>query len=335
MPAKYGGFETLVENLLGDEGFDITVYCSGSAYRDRRATYKGARLKYIPLRANGPQSVPYDIFSIAHAVAAGHKTVVVLGVSGAVILPLIKRLFAGVKVIVNIDGLEWRRDKWGKFAKRFLRYSERLAVRYGDVVISDNQAIADYVSEEYGRESTVIPYGGDHALAMSKKVAARDYAFGLCRIEPENNVHTILEAFSGTGRHLKFVGNWDDSEYGRDLRRAYSGIGNIQLLDPVYDIEELYELRAGSGYYVHGHSAGGTNPSLVEMMHFAKPVLAFDCTYNRSTMENCGQYFSDAEDLKALVIGDSLSDSGPQLAEIAARRYTWQIVRRQYFDLFA
>jgi glycosyltransferase involved in cell wall biosynthesis len=332
VPACYGGFESLVENLLdkGEGDNYITVYCSSKSYEKKMDSYKNANLKYIPLNANGAQSIPYDIWSLFHAIYKRTDVILLLGVSGAIALPFI-RLFSDARIITNIDGLEWKRNKWGDSVKSFLKFSEKIAVKYSDIVIADNKAIADYVKSEYGVDSKVIAYGGDHAVIKSIGLSDEGYALALCRIEPENNVQLILEAFSQLAKPLKFIGNWSASEFGRNMKAEFSGFSNITLLDPIYDLSELFRIREGCSFYVHGHSAGGTNPSLVEMMHFKKSILAFDCDYNRATTEDNCEYFSDVATLKSMV--SCVGDTGSQMVDIAVRRYTWNIVKRQYFDL--
>jgi len=334
VPATYGGFETLVDNLLDADIEQVTVYCSGLHYNstNRLSSYKNAKLIYLPLKANGISSIFYDGLSLLHAGFMRADTILILGVSGCIFLPLF-RLLSTAKVITNIDGLEWRRDKWSTMARKFLKYSEKIAIRFSHVIVSDNQAIADYVSEEYGVTSEIIAYGGDHAFKECRYIDNSAYALALCRIEPENNVAMILEAFSQTDMRLKFVGNWDNSEFGRNLKRHYGRIKNIEIVDPIYDLDELAKLRNGCQIYIHGHSAGGTNPSLVEMMHFAKPIYCFDCSYNRATTENKSAYFSGVESLKALISCASYSDMGKDMQEIANRRYTWGIVSKKYLEL--
>lgn len=209
-------------------------------------------------------------------------------------------------------------------------------------VIADNGAIADYVKRTFGVDSHVIAYGGDHAVAVdAASVDEYDlpdsYAFSVCRIEPENNVHVILEAFSKLNADaLVIVGNWNHSEYGRALRARYATCKNLLLLDPIYDLGKLKSLRSRALFYVHGHSAGGTNPSLVEAMHFGKAVLAFDCDYNRSTTEDMALFFDSSALLQQLVESldkAALEKVGRDMLEIANRRYTWRIVAQQYFAL--
>lgn len=335
VPACYGGFETLVENLLDEieGGKLITVYCSSKSYIEQPEQYKNAHLHYIPLNANGAQSIPYDIWSLFHAAIKGTENILLLGVSGAICLPFI-RLFTKAKIVTNIDGLEWRRDKWGYFAKNFLKFSEKIAVKYSDVIVADNKGIADYVKSEYGCSSEVIAYGGDHALIADLKLSDDGYALALCRIEPENNVELILESFSRTNKKLKFIGNWDNSEFGRQMKAKYQDYGNIEIVSPVYELTKLFELRQKCSFYVHGHSAGGTNPSLVEMMHFNKNILAFDCNYNRASTEDSAEFFSGVDDLVHQIKNENLFDNANIMAKIAQRRYTWKIVKQQYLNLF-
>ena len=334
VPACYGGFETLVENLLDEKG-DYLVYCSSSTYKEKLVSYKGAKLKYVPINANGVSSIIYDGFSMLHAVFSGSKVLLVLGVSGCLLLPFL-RLFTRKKIVTNIDGLDWRREKWGRAARIFLKLSERSAVRFSDVVVADNQGIADYVYSEYGVRPEVIAYGGDHVLTRAITGVSKGYSFGVCRIEPENNVHVILQAFSENDFPLKFIGNWDASEYGITLKKKYSNFPNIEIIDPVYDLDELFKYRDECSIYVHGHSAGGTNPSLVEAMFFGKQILAFDCVYNRATMHNEGLYFTSVESLVNGLKQSTNTErdiSGAKMREIAHRCYSWGSIRKAYADL--
>lgn len=150
-----------MDNLLdkNDHHTDLTVYCSSRSYSEKPVKYRNAALTYIPLNANGAQSVLYDIWSLFHAVFKRSDTTLLLGVSGAICLPFI-RSFSKTKIVTNIDGLEWRRDKWGKWGRKFLKLTEKIGVRYSDFVVADNKGIADYVLDEYGIETEVIAYGG-------------------------------------------------------------------------------------------------------------------------------------------------------------------------------
>lgn len=346
LPANYGGFETLVENLAiyhdsYQPPLDLTVYCSQKNYADSKEQFLSTHLAYINLHANGIQSIPYDIVSIWRSIRQRSDIILILGVSGAIVLPLI-RLISKAKIITNIDGIEWRRDKWKGLAKHFLHFSEYLAVRFSDEVVADNGAISEYVADSYKIVPHVIAYGGDHAIkALAKPIPTglpqQDYAFSVCRIEPENNVHEILAAFAELPQqNLIFVGNWGKSSYGIQLRQKYANHANINLCEPIYDLGILKSLRAQAKMYIHGHSAGGTNPSLVEAMHFGIPIFAFDCNFNRSTTENRASYFSSSNALIALIQEfnkNPEANSGSEMQEIAQRRYTWDIVARQYLSL--
>jgi glycosyltransferase involved in cell wall biosynthesis len=118
------------------------------------------------------------------------------------------------------------------------------------------------------------------------------------------------------------------------MKAKYSVFDNIDIIDPIYDINTLSVLRSSCSFYVHGHSAGGTNPSLVEMMHFSKTIFAFDCNYNRASTENNANFFKDLDELIQLINSSASLGNGSNMKEIACRRYTWKIVRQQYFDLF-
>ena len=340
VPANYGGFETLVENIIGENcsaDVQYSVFCSSKDMPTRIGEYKGARLKYVPLRANGVQSIPYDIVSMMRSMC-GYDTILILGVSGCVFLPVFK-LFCRKRIIVNIDGLEYRRAKWKPWVKKFLKLSEKIAVRFANVIITDNKGIQDYVREEYGKETTLIAYGGNHALIditeerekeilQQHNLEKRGYCMSVCRIEPENNCHMTLEAFKNNKEKLVFIGNWNRNGYSRKLKEEYSGIDNIMLLDSIYDLEILHSLRHNAKYYIHGHSAGGTNPSLVEAMFFGCPILSFDVVYNRETTKNKAHYYSSAEELTALIAQGV--DNGKELKEVACEEYTWAKIAKEY-----
>lgn len=345
VPAQYGGFETLVENLIGKHSSDAveyTVVCSSKDLQADISVYKKARLLYVPLHANGIQSIPYDIVSMCK-VMKGYDVVLILGVSGCIFLPFFK-MFSKSRIIVNIDGLEHKRDKWGSFARWFLRSSEKIAVRYADVVVSDNKGIQNYVTEIYGKSSALIAYGGDHVIRdvpeseqgeiLQKYGLYQDsYAMTVCRIEPENNCHIILEAFVESDKTLVFIGNWSKSEYGRSMKSKYSGFANIKLFDAIYDLNILFTLRHNCFAYIHGHSAGGTNPSLVEAMFFGKPIIAYNVIYNKATTFDKASYFSSSIDLRAILSSGTLCN-GKELQHLAYGNYKWEQIVLQYEKLY-
>lgn len=348
LPAKYGGFETLTAHLVEElaDQYDFTVYCSSKKYtkEERIKSWKGAKLKYLPLDANGIQSIPYDTWSILHALFRS-DVLLVLGVAGAWLLPFV-RLFTRKKIIISIDGIEWKRDKWSLPAKLYLWWAEKLAVKFSHIDISDNESIQDYTSLRYKTISRVIEYGADHTkvnlIPTSENIKkypflSEEYAVKVCRIEPENNVHTILKVFSHLpDRQLVVVGNWKNSPYGINMKQQFSGFENIHLLDPIYDQEMIDLIRGNASVYIHGHSAGGTNPSLVEAMFLGLPIISNGVSYNRTTTEHQAFYFANEEDLKNIlneITKEDLQNCAKQMKKIAERRYTWKKIAKKYSQL--
>ena len=341
IPAHYGGFETLAENLVSkkhNKQIEYTVFCSSKDLQTNGKDFLGARLKYLNLHSNGVQSIIYDIVSMIKCVR-GYDALLILGVSGCIFVPILKMLTHS-KIVVNIDGLEHKRQKWCKTAKWFLRLSEKMAVRYADTIIADNQGIREYVNETYNKDAVMIAYGGDHALMDVTKekekeilndfgLEVREYALSICRIEPENNVDMVLDVFAKTNKPIAIVGNFQNNEYSRGLREKYSNHNGIKIIDACYDIEKLYVLRKNAEYYVHGHSAGGTNPSLVEVMHFGIPIITYDVNYNRYTTNNEAEYFKDGEHLEHL-LKMPRKNCGEAMRYYADKNYRWDIIAQKY-----
>lgn len=344
IPARYGGFETLAENLVihADDDVRYTVLCSSRKRLERPRYYYTAALRYLPFAANGLASLLYD--GVGMLLSLSSDCILLLGTSGAWFLPILKLLFRG-KIIVNIDGIEWRRAKWSWLVRRYLRLSEMISVLFSDIVVADNAAIKRYVAQRYRRRAVLIEYGGDsfqpsagQGTSTNSSSIGGPYAMTVCRVEPENNIHLILEAFSGeVPLRLIIVGNWNDSAYGLSLRRKYSRHPNITMLEPIYDRRRLDDIRSGAAVYVHGHSAGGTNPSLVEAMSLGLPVIAYDVEYNRETTEDRSEYFLTSDDLARKVRkldGENASAIGRRMKSIAQRRYVWSTIARKYERLY-
>jgi len=344
IPAKYGGFETLVHHLVLqlNQSFDITVYNSQEAYTasEQVEHWQGAKMVYLPLKANGFQSVFYDLYAMLKAVRTCNF-LLVLGVSAGLFFPFFK-LFSKKKIIVNIDGLEWRRPKWNWFARNYLLLSEMIACRFADEIVTDNRILKEYVKIRYNRVSTLVEYGADHTEKQDIQKTdlsnypflKGDYAFKVARIEPENNIHLILEAFSKkTDMNFVLVGNWDASTYGEKIRAKYKSFDHLHLLDPIYETQKLDVLRSNAKIYVHGHSAGGTNPSLVEAMYLSIPVIAFDVLFNRVTTNNQAIYFETSQDLLNILQGLDrypLYTVAENLKAIADRQYSWKNIAQRY-----
>jgi len=348
VPGKYGGFETLAENLIKylPEKYNISVFCSRKSYKERNKYFKSARRIFIPLKANGFQSIPYDIISIIISLFIA-ETIIILGVSGCIVLPLVK-IVSRKKLIVSIDGLEWKRAKWSKIASWFLKLSEKVAVKKADKIISDNKNIKDYIYKEYNKQSELIAYGGDHAfkiiptgLDIVKYPFIKDeYVFALSRIEPENNCDIILRAFCNNPcNKLVYIGNWKNSYYGKQLYSQFKDYDNILLIDPIYNLKELNVIRSNCNIYIHGHSAGGTNPALVEAMHIGLPIVAFDINFNRSTTHNKVLYFKNSKDLQENIEYLSLNKKlveniSEEIIKIAKQEYMWDNIIEKYEIIF-
>jgi glycosyltransferase involved in cell wall biosynthesis len=344
IPNNYGGFETLAEYLVEylSQDMDITVYCSSVDMQNSLKTYKGASLKYIPVTSHGGLGILYDSIALIKAIRKYDK-VLFLGFGGGFAMPFLKKYRD--KIILNIGGLDWKRSKWSPFAQRVIRKAESLLVKNSGEIISDNKGIQDYILRTYSRTSSLIAYGGDQAQTIG--IGTKDvetypflkdnYAFSVTRIQPDNNIDMILDAFSGQeAMPFVMVGNWNNSSYGLKTKSKYQNRGKLILLDAIYDREKLDVLRSNCTIYIHGHSAGGTNPSLVEAMYLGLPVFAYASGYNEYTTENKALYFNNLQELIHLISNYKevdLKAVGDELETIANKKYRWKIVAEKYKEL--
>lgn len=336
IPNRYGGFESFAEHVspeLAKLGCDVIVTCDASLYPDRNECWNdNVTRKFIGIRANGALSPLHDLaayLSIAWRVDA----ILVLGVSGGVFFPLFRllsRWFGAAPLAVNVDGVEWRRTKFGWLRRAFLFASDRLAQRFAHGVIFDNEGLRSYIK---AGTRALIPYSGDHVNAVATSIGplrpmAGPYALTICRIEPENNCGLLIEGFlcSGLASYV-FVGNWDASAYGRALRQRYWDEPRLKLLDPIYDPLQLHALRSNCTAYIHGHSVGGTNPSLVEMLFYDNRIACFACDFNRHTALDAVEYFRDETGLGALLDGTPRATPGSRAT--LRRRYSADSIARE------
>ena len=347
LPANYGGFETLTKNLCQElqDTCDFTVYCSSINQTKKLSSFLGAKLVHIPLRANGWQSIPYDCITLIMALFKS-DVILMLGSSGGFAMPLVK--FYGKKTIVNVGGVDWKRDKWSPFTQHIIRICEYLTIKCATKLVVDNEYIKELYFREYGESSELIAYGGDHAKAYDNitihldeyTFLSSDYCLSVSRAQKDNNIHTLLEAFEDIDNiNLVIISNWNTSEYGKRLYETYSQMkDNIILLDAIYDQEILDVIRSNARLYIHTHSACGTAPSLVEAMCLKLPVFCFDCEANRYSTQNLSEYFSNPDDLKHLVQkyfdSEILSKISKDLTTIAMEKYTWTKVTKSYLKLF-
>lgn len=342
VPGNYGGFETLADHLLDSPklaGRGIVVYCESAVFAQQSRCYKGARLLPVNWRANGWQSIVHDSVGLWMASRAGGE-ILVLGTSATFWLRLLRWLFPHNRYLVNMAGLEWARAKWGRLASALLKYNEAAAARHAHVFIADNQGLVDYVRAEYGRESVLIAYGGDQFLNVNADLSVFEqyqlplrYDFAMARAQIDNNMEMILQAYVRSGLPLVFVSNWESSDYGRKVRARYSAYPHISLIGPIYETGKVKALRTRVRMYVHGHSAGGTNPVLVESMWAGLPIAAFDVDFHRYTSQQQAFYFKTSAELESLsksLTSESLAACGVALRKIAEKEYRWDSIRAAY-----
>jgi glycosyltransferase involved in cell wall biosynthesis len=349
VPATYGGFETAVEEIgkrLATRGYDVTVYCRNPG--QRITTYEGMRLVNAPaIRHRMTETLSHTAISTAHAIIRDHPDVVLLLNAGNA--PLLQPLKAArIPTAIHLDGLESKREKWRGAGAKYYRWAESAAVRWGQEVIADAQAIADYVKEEYGRDCVVIPYGASVIHPGSDRLAdvgarSKDYHLVVARFEPENHVLDAVHAYVSSNAlcPLLVVGSAPYSQWYVDsVRQAAQEDPRVRFLGGIYDQELLDQLYGNATTYIHGHSVGGTNPSLLRAMGAGAPVLAFDVEFNREVTDGQALFWADAEaltrHLDALSVGEqsellrSLTESGRQrIADV----YQWDAVTDQYEQL--
>lgn len=342
VPGKYGGFETLADHLLDSaeiRRLGCIVYCERWIADEQGGHYKGARLVPLRWRANGWQSILFDTWGLWMASRKG-GVVLVLGTSATFWLPLLRRLYPKVRYIVNMAGLEWSRSKWGGPAQLLLKHNEAVAARHAQVFIADNEGLVEYIEESYGRKAELIAYGGDQFEDIQPDMSVfglynlpKSYDFAMARAQADNNIEIILDSYAVTGLPLVFVSNWASNAFGKGMLGRYSHHHNIHMIGPIYDPAKVKALHQRVRLYVHGHSAGGTNPVLVEAMWARLPTAAFDVPFNRYTTHGQARYFGSREDLMAISGSDPAEDlaaCGRAMRSIAEREYSWEAVRRAY-----
>ncbi len=346
VPASYGGFETAVEEIgkrLAARGYEITVYCRNPG--QTLTEYEGMQLVNLPaVRHRMAETLSHTSLSAARAIIKDKPDVtLVLNAGNA---PLIRPLKgAGIPVAIHLDGLESKREKWRGAGARYYRWAEKVAVKQGDEVIADAQAIADHVQATYGRTCTVIPYGAEVIDPGSDRlgeleVIRRDYHLIVARLEPENHVLEAVHGYtiSEETRPLLVVGSAPYSQWYIDrVREVANESPSVRLLGAIYDRELLDQLYANARTYIHGHSVGGTNPSLLRAMGAGAPVLAFDCEFNREVTAQRALFWRDADSLAAILdevaegeIDEELTQLSEAGRERIAEHYQWESVTDAY-----
>jgi glycosyltransferase involved in cell wall biosynthesis len=348
IPARYGGFETFAEKLavgLVADGVDVTVFCE-AGNESEPDVYHGVKLRYISVPSIGPlQTVLFDLLSLWSA-RKGYDVVYMLGY-GAAPFCLIPR-FWGTEVWINPDGLEWARAKWGFFAKSYFRLMEWCTLFTASRIVADADSIAANLVERHGRirNCTVIRYGCEvidsppSAEPLAEwHLAPSSYYLVVCRLEPENHVLEILKAFQKTGscREMIVVGNdLVRTSYVEKLCAVQDP--RIRMIGTVYDQKKLTSLRYHCFAYLHGHSVGGTNPSLLEAMGCGNLIFAHDNPFNRETLGNSGYYFADARELTEMIQAAEGNEGERAQLRVSTRErarsdYRWPDIVSSYLEL--
>lgn len=311
IPNNYGGFEQFAEYLsteLVRRGHAVSVYNS-SHHIFQEDTYKGVQI----IHKNDPENkigtvgqFIYDLNCIIDSRKRHFDVILNLGYTSSSIW---SRLFPKKSVVItNMDGQEWKRTKFSKKVQRFLMYAEKLAVKHSDHLVSDSKGIQSYLKQKYNIDSTYIAYGAtpfdapNEGVLEKYELKSKNYHLLIARIEPENNIETILDGISKAKNKTKtiVIGNAMNT-FGLYLQDKYADIDHIVFMGPVYDITVLNNLRYYSKYYFHGHSVGGTNPSLLEAMAAKSFIIAHDNEFNKSVLEENACYFNTSDDVCRLL----------------------------------
>lgn len=351
IPAAYGGFETAIEEIgqrLVKRGHDVTVYTRPPDRETAPSEYLGMKLVPLPsVSSKSLETLTHSGLSAAHVVARSKPDMVFLfNSANAPYVPVLHT--RRIPVATHVDGLEWKRTKWGKGGKRFYRACESLAVRYSDALIADAQGIADYYATEFGATTDLISYGAPILPSCDAEHLPEDLHPGqfhliVARFEPENHVLEGVRGYSESNatHPLIVVGSAPfAAEYTAEVERVANADSRIHLLGGVWDQDRLDALYAGALTYIHGHSVGGTNPSLLRAMGAATSTLAYNVNFNREVLGENGRYFSEPEQLASLLEwseanSDVALELGRRLQTRAEKRYNWDAVAEQYEELAA
>lgn len=369
LPAKYGGFETFVENLVGHQispQIQYHVACLSDKEAYHHFDYKGVDCFTIQAPKFGPARViAYDMMAINYALKLVKEQEIVQPVFyilgntiGAFIAPFARKIHhAGGIFYINPDGLEWKRAKWAKPVQAYLKYSEKLMTKHADLVISDNQGIEMYINKIYPwSKTTFIAYGTDLNLSsltdQTTKVRdffnqwqskEKNYYLIVGRFVPENNYESIIREFmkSQTQRDLLIVCNYQGNVYFDELRNktGFDQDKRIKFVGTVYDQELLKYIRNQAFAYIHGHEVGGTNPGLLEALAQTDLNLVLDVDFNRQVAKGTAFYWQKADaslvelidqvDMKA-----DFSQLGQAAKENMKENYTWEKIVGEYEELF-
>jgi len=350
IPNYYGGFEQFAEYLslgLIQFGFDVTVYNSHShPYRENN--WKGVKIVhcYDPENRLGTiGQFVYDLNCIIDCRKRNFDIILQLGYTSSSVWfsfwPKSKSV-----ITTNMDGLEWKRTKYSRRVQQFLKFAEELAVKHSDHLISDSIGIQQYLNGKYGVESTYIPYGAHLFNTPDKNVIDHfnlipyQYDLLIARLEPENSIEIILDGVAQSKSQGTFlvIGN-HETRYGEYLKEKYAATTNIRFIGGVYDIDKLNNIRYFSRLYFHGHTVGGTNPSLLEAMASNAFICAHDNVFNKSILGEDASYFNNSYDVAHEIEKFDKHNPGSQEklkrnVEKISKTYAWPLIVQQYIEHF-
>jgi glycosyltransferase involved in cell wall biosynthesis len=311
IPNYYGGFEHISEYVsagLVKRGHSVSVYNSHN-HPYKEDTWNGVDIIhcYDPEYVIGTAGqFVYDFNCIMDARRRKFDVVLMMGYTSSSVWGM---LYPQKSVIItNMDGLEWKRSKYSKKVQQFLKFAEKLAVKYSDYYISDSVAIKSYLGEKYEIDSKYIPYGAD-LLADEEREEHQlnanvnpDYFLLMARMEPENNIETILDGFnsSNSPKNFKVIGD-TSNRFGQFITNKFNNDERIQFQGPIFDNVRVRAMQNNSYLYFHGHSVGGTNPSLLEAMASEALIAAHDNPFNQAVLTTDAFYFSNATEVKHIV----------------------------------
>jgi glycosyltransferase involved in cell wall biosynthesis len=348
----FTGFETGFGEIaprLVQMGHEVTIYCRGSHYPDalRVPEYKGVKLKFVPSPGGKNLSgLVATLIASLHALLFGRYDVFFFVNVGMGHHAALCRVM-GATVVMNVDGLDWTRAKWGPLAKLYFRTAARSAIHFCNRLVTDAWAMQKFYLDEFDKETTMIAYGAYVESAENPDVVRQfgvepdGYYLIASRLIPENHADLITEAFAGSGTRKKLLiagGANYDSPFHRRLRELATE--NVIFTGHIHDQAVIKELHCNCFAYVHGHSVGGTNPSLLKAMGYGNCVLALDTVFNREVLADTGLFFpKDATALAQLMQRverepDLVGDLRARAPRRIATEYTWDGVSRQYDDLF-
>lgn len=349
IPNQYGGFEQFAEYLavgLQERGHSVGVYLP-HFHPNQGETYKGVSLH----RITSPEHVLgafanfiYDYLSLRDAIKRRYEIILECGYGTSAPSLFVVRPNKSI-IITNMDGLEWKRSKWSRPVQWLTRWFEALAVKRSDVLVADNVGIQTYLQSVYGANSTCIPYGSEVVEAPSAEelntyqLIPHSYFLAIARLEPENNLEMMLDGFrqAQCDQPMLIVGN-HQTAYGRYLCDRYRDVPEIRFLGGIYQKEILDSLRHHARVYFHGHSVGGTNPSLLEAMGCGALVASHDNEFNRSVLQDHALYFTNAIEVNQ-ILRMELTEEHRSFRRANIERvhstYNWPVIIDQYESLFS